>query len=241
MLLTGGSAAQTDEIQVYDAVIAAPGVFNLTLHDNYTPDGRTRAAYPAGIVPEHTLNGVPEWAYGVTGWFEAGLYLPLYSISGRGASTYDGFKVRALFVTPHAADNAFFYGVNLEFSRNTAHWDPSPNTQEIRPIIGWHLDRCDVIVNPILDSAYRGFSRLDFAPAARAAYHIDKAWTVALEEYDDFGPLRALYSAAHQQHQLFGVFDYGGKPWSVEGGVGVGLTGTTDRLVLKLILQRDLN
>lgn len=235
------AVAQTDEIQVYNAEIAAPGVFNLTLHNNYTPDGRIAAAYPGGIVPNHTLNGVPEWAYGVTDWFEAGLYLPLYSISGTGAWTYNGFKVRTLFVKPDAANQPFFYGVNFEFSRNTAHWDPSPNTQEIRPIIGWHLGPYDLIVNPILDNSYKGFSRLDFAPAARAAYNFNKTWAIAAEEYDDFGPLRGLYSAARQQHQLFCVFDYGGKPWSIEGGAGVGLTGATDRLVLKLILQRDLN
>src|ERR1039457_20449 len=71
--------AQTDEIQVYNAQIAAPGVFNLALHNNYTPDGLTSPPFPGGIAPNHTLNGVAEWAYGVTNWFEAGVYLPLYS------------------------------------------------------------------------------------------------------------------------------------------------------------------
>jgi hypothetical protein len=131
---TSSLHAQTDEIQVYNAEIAAPGVFNLTLHDNFTPDGRTSPSFPGGIVPNHTLNGVPEWAYGVTDWFEAGLYLPLYSISGTGASTYNGFKIRTLFVEPNAADQRFFYGVNFEYSWNTAHWDQNRNTQEIRPI-----------------------------------------------------------------------------------------------------------
>ena len=37
------------------------------------------------------------------------------------------------------------------------------------------------------------------------------------------------------------VFDYGGKPWSVEGGVGVGLNAASEHLVFKLILQRDLH
>jgi len=46
LVYVGGARAQTDEIQVYDAQIAAPGVFNLTLHDNYTPDGRTSPDYP---------------------------------------------------------------------------------------------------------------------------------------------------------------------------------------------------
>jgi hypothetical protein len=233
--------AQTDEIQVYNAEIAAPGVFNVTLHDNYTPNGRTVPEFPGAIIPNHTLNGVPEWAYGVTDWFEAGLYLPLYSLSRSGSLTYDGLKIRTLFVAPDAASKSLFYGVNLEFSWNAAHWDQRRNTQEIRPILGWHLGDVEVIVNPILDNSYQGFSRLDFAPATRVAYNLSKSWAVGAEEYDDFGPLRGFNSASRQQHQLFGVFDFKGKPWTVEGGAGAGLTGSTDRFVLKLILSRDLN
>lgn len=240
-LWPGAVLAQTDEIQIYDAQIAAPGVFNLTLHDNYTPDGRAVPDYPGGIVPNHALNGVPEWAYGVTPWFEAGLYMPLYSFAGNGSLTFNGFKLRTLFVEPDAANQRFIYGVNFEFSYNTEHWDQNRYTQEIRPIIGWHLGSLDIIVNPILDNSYKGFSRLDFAPASRVAYHFDKAWAVAAEEYDDFGPLRGFNAANQQQHQLFGVLDYNGKPWTVEGGVGLGLTSATDRVVLKLILSRDLN
>jgi hypothetical protein len=234
-------SAQTDEIQVYDAHIAAPGVFNLTWHDNYTPDGRTSPEYPNGIIPNHTLNGVPEWAYGVAPWFEAGLYLPLYSLANTGALTFNGFKLRALFVEPDAANKRFIYGVNLEFSYNTAHWSQNRHTQEIRPIIGWHLGPLDVIVNPILDNSYKGFAELDFAPATRVAYNFNKTWTVAAEEYDDFGPLREFYASTQQQHQLFAVLDYNGKLWTVEGGVGLGLTNATDKVVLKLILSRDLN
>lgn len=233
--------AQTDEIQVYNAEIAPPGVFNLTLHDNYTPDGRTVADFPGGITSNHTLNGVPEWAYGVTNWFEAGLYLPLYSLSGNGSLTYNGFKLRTLFVVPDAADRKFFYGVNFEFSWNAAHWDQRRNTQEIRPILGWHLGNVEVIVNPILDNSWHGFTRLDFAPATRVAYNFSQSWAVGAEEYDDFGQLRGFDTASRQQHQLFGVFDFKGKRWAIEGGAGVGLTGSTDRLVFKLILSRDLN
>src|SRR5689334_13768542 len=73
--------AQTDEIQVYDGSIAAPGKFNLTWHNNFTPDGLKTPAFPSAIIADKSFNGVTEWAYGVTDWFEAGLYLPLYSIS----------------------------------------------------------------------------------------------------------------------------------------------------------------
>ena len=233
--------AQTDEIQVYNAEIAARGAFNLTLHDNYALNGRKSPDFPGAIVPNHALNGVAEWAYGVTEWFEAGLYLPLYSVGANGGVTYNGFKLRALFVEPDAANRRFFYGVNFEFSRNTAHWDQTPNTQEVRPIIGWHLGSVDLILNPILDNSWKGFSSLDFAPATRLAYNINKAWAIAAEEYDDFGPLRGFNPPPQQQHRLFGVFDFSGKPWSIEGGLGFGLTSATDHLTFKLILSRDLN
>src|SRR6476661_8332936 len=73
--------AQTDEIQVYDGAIAEKGKFNLMLHNNFTPKGSKEPAFPGAVVSNHALVGVAEWAYGVTVWFEQGLYLPLYSHS----------------------------------------------------------------------------------------------------------------------------------------------------------------
>ena len=233
--------AQTDEIQVYDASIAPKGVFNLTLHDNYTVNGSSKPAFPHALVPEHTLNGVPEWAYGVTDWFEAGLYLPLYSVSSNKGAVVNGFKLLALFVDPDAADKPFFYGINFEFSYNAKHWDESRYSSEIRPIIGWRFGKIDLIFNPILDNSYKGFSRLDFAPSTRIDYNISDKWAVAAEEYDDFGPIRHFLPGSQQSHQLFAVVDYSGAPVTVEGGIGFGLTSASDKLVLKLILSKDLN
>src|ERR1700735_1476224 len=102
-LAAGPAFAQTDEIQVYDAVIAKPGIFNLTSHNNFIADGAKTPAFPGGLIPDKSFNGVTEWAYGVTDWFEAGLYLPLYSISQHRGDTINGGKIRLLFVRPHAA------------------------------------------------------------------------------------------------------------------------------------------
>ena len=141
MVWAAAAFAQTDEIQVYDAEIADPGVFNLMVHDNFTPDGPKTPRFPGGLVPNGALNGVPEWAYGVADWFEQGLYLPLYSLSSNDGPVLNGFKVRELFVVPHAAEQTFFYGINFEFSYNARHWDPNLYSSEIRPIIGWHLGK----------------------------------------------------------------------------------------------------
>jgi hypothetical protein len=237
---TGTAFAQTDEIQVYDAQIADPGVLNLELHNNYTPDGLKIPRFPGGLVPDHTLNGVPEWAYGVTDWFEQGLYLPLYSLSSNDGPVLNGFKVRELFVVPHAAEQPFFYGINFEFSYNAKHWDPNTYSSEIRPILGWHLGKFDFIINPIFDNSWKGFNNLDFAPSVRLAYNLSQTWAVAVEQYSDFGVIKHFLAPDQQSQQLFGVVDYKGEPLDVEAGLGFGLTPASDGLVVKLMLSRDL-
>jgi hypothetical protein len=232
--------AQADEIQVYDGGLAPVGTFNLTLHSNFTPRGGTVPAFPGAVVADKSFNGVPEFALGVTDWFEAGLYLPLYSRDKHSGFGLDGFKLRALFAVPHADDRVFVYGANFEFSYNARRWDTARFTSEIRPILGWHLSAVDIIVNPIVDTSYDGFGNADFAPSTRVAVNVAPAWAMALEEYADFGPLRALHGRRDQSHQLYAVVDYSGKQWDVEAGVGRGLTRASDGVTLKLILARDL-
>jgi hypothetical protein len=235
--------AQTDEIQVYDAEIADQGVFNLMLHTNYTPIGRKTADFPGGIIPNHSVNGALEWAYGVADWFEQGLYLPVESAysQGRGGSI-NGFKIRELFVRPHAEDHKFFYGVNFEFSVNYLYWEPRHFSSEIRPIVGLHLHPVDFIFNPIVDTLYRGgVGSLEFVPATRLAYNFNDKWAIAVEEYSDFGPLRHFDKISDQFHEVWATVDHKGEVLDIETGVGIGVTGGADRLTFKLMLSRDLN
>jgi len=235
--------AQTDEIQVYDGEIAERGVFNLMVHTNFAPIGAKSPAYPGAIISNQSVNGASEWAYGVRSWFEQGLYLPVYTIysEGRGA-TINGFKIRELFVRPDAEHHKFFYGVNFEFSVNAKYWETRRITSEIRPIIGTHLGSVDLIFNPIMDTDYTGGpGNLNFAPATRVAYNLNSRWAVAAEEYADMGPLRNMRSLHDQSHEIWAVTDYKCKAFNLEAGVGVGVTGASDRLTLKLMVSRDLN
>jgi len=234
--------AQTDEIQVYDAAIADQGKFNLMIHSNFTPKGRTTPAFPDAVISNHALVGVAEWAYGVRPWFEQGLYMPLYSFSSNRGGSINGFKIRELFVKPHADDHTFFYGVNFEFSVNARYWDTQRITSEVRPIVGLHLHPVDIIVNPIVDTNYKGgFKNLEFVPAGRVAYNLNSDWAVAVEEYSDFGPLRAFLPAREQAQQVWGVFDHTSKKVNIEAGFGAGVTAGSDKFTLKLMLSRDLN
>jgi hypothetical protein len=241
LVVPSAAFAQADEIQVYDGGLAPPGTFNLTLHTNFTPRGGRVPAFPGAVTPDKSLNGVPEFALGVTDWFEAGLYLPLYSRDKDEGFGLDGFKLRTLFAVPHADDRVFVYGANFEFSYNARRWDTARFTSEIRPIVGWHLKPFDIILNPIVDTSYDGFGNATFAPSTRVAYNVSPVWAVALEEYADFGPFHAPHAGREQAHQLYAVVDRAGKRWDVEAGVGVGLTGGSDGLTLKLIVARDLH
>ncbi|MGH9355815.1 MAG: hypothetical protein ACRD10_06760, partial [Terriglobia bacterium] len=55
LLCSSQAKAQTDEIQVYDAVIEPQGKFNVMVHSNFTPIGRKSPAFPGGIIPNDSV------------------------------------------------------------------------------------------------------------------------------------------------------------------------------------------
>lgn len=235
--------AQTDEIQVYNAEIEQHHKLNITLHNNFTPIGRKTAVFPGGIIPNHSENGGVELALGVKDWFEQGLYLPIFTAysEGRGG-TVNGLKIRELFVRPHARDHKFFYGINFEFSFNYPYWESRPFTAEVRPILGFRARKFDFIFNPIVDTDYSGGpGGLEFVPAERVDYNLNKQWAIALEEYSDDGPLRGFNALNKQFHEVWAVTDFLGKSIAIETGVGVGVASGADRLTLKLMFSRDVN
>jgi len=233
------AAAQTDEIQVYTGEITEPHAFGLDWHNNYAAIGAKQASFPGGVKPDGALNGVTEFSYGVTEWFEAGAYMPfLYTVTRDGQFLLDGAKLRALFVVPHAKDRVFFYGLNFELSYNAKHWEPERVNTEFRPILGLHLGPWDLIVNPIMDLPVGRRMQLDFAPVSRIAYNFSERWAGAVEHYADYGTLPDLQPLGRQQQTLFLVADYAGEPVEVEFGIGHGFTGVSDPLIFKLILGK---
>jgi hypothetical protein len=235
--------AQTDEIQVYDAVIAQPGIFNVMVHSNFTPEGRTSPDFPGAIVANHSFNGTWEWAYGVTPWMEQGIYFPVYTpYSTQRVGAFDGFKIRELLVRPNAQQHKLFWGMNFEFSFNRRYWESRTYSAEIRPIAGAYVGKWELMYNPIVDTDYTGGpAGLQFNPAGRVVYNFNSTWDVAAEEYDGFGPFSDFVPLHDQFHEVWGAFDRNGKVWSVEAGAGLGLTAGSDRWTLKLMISRDIN
>jgi hypothetical protein len=233
-LLFGQTARATDEIQVYNAGIAAPGQFTIQQHLNYVALGSKDPPFPGGFPSNHSINGTPEFAYGVTDWWEVGLYLP-FAIQDRQFLS-DAFKLRTLFVSPHAEQRNFFYGVNFEFSNETPKFSQTRFGIEIRPIIGVRNADYEFIVNPIVDIGLGKNGEADFAPAARLARKLGEDLYAGFEYYSDLGEIGNFNKLSDQQHTLFAVTDFKLGDFGVNFGVGHGLTPASDRWVIKTIV-----
>ena len=103
----------------------------------------------------------------------------------------DSVKLRTLFVSPHADQRDFFYGVNFELSNQTLKFAQTRFGLEIRPIIGVRNADWEFIVNPIVDIGFGKYGQADFAPTIRFARKLDKDLFVGLEYYADFGEIGA--------------------------------------------------
>ena len=227
-------ARATDEIQVYNAGIADVGQFTIQQHLNYIPLGVKEPPFPGGLISHNSINGTPEFAYGLTDWWEVGLYLP-FSIKDQKFYS-DAFKLRTLFVSPHAADRNFFYGVNFEFSNETPPFAQTRFAMEIRPIIGVRNSTYEFSVNPIVDIGFGKYGEADFTPAARVARKFGDDLYAGFEYYADFGKIGDFKPLPEQQHTLFAVTDFKLGELGVNFGVGYGLTPASDRWVVKTII-----
>jgi hypothetical protein len=143
-------------------------------------------------------------------------------------------------VSPQATQRSFFYGINFELSYNSVHWENTRFSGEIRPIIGFRQGDWDFIINPILDTDFRGIGHLDFAPSERLAFNFSPTWAIALEHYSDYGEFISLQSINRQEHSLWLVLDYKkDESYTIETGIGHGLTGVTEDMMMKVIISFD--
>jgi hypothetical protein len=233
LLAPFGPARAVDEIQVYTGEIAAPREWSLLQHLNYGLRARAGRDYPSGLPARGTVNGTPELAYGVTPFYEVGLYLPF---AARDDRFYPGgFKLRNLFVTPDAGDRAVFYGLNTELSWAPQRFSRSFWNLEFRPILGVHLGRFELTTNPIIGLGIGGHQGTAFLPANRVSYGLRPDLSFGIETYSDFSSPGRFARFDRQAHQVFAVTDFRLGKVDVNLGIGRGLTPQSDRWAVKTI------
>ena len=130
----------------------------------------------------------------------------------------------------------------MEFGYQRSVYDQDTWTLEIRPIIDKAIGRWYFAINPALERSLHGPGVGDgytFAPGVKVSYDFTPVISAGIEYYADYGPLTDFVPLGQQMQQLFVVTDLNIDPkWEINFGVGIGATGATDHLIVKLILGR---
>ncbi len=231
--------AIVDEIQVYTDDLDARGESGLELHLNTTPRGRKTPDYEGDLPPYRGWRITPEFSWGLGNDLDWGLYLPS-ATDGHGNWYLGGAKLRVKWLPVHGpeGEGGWYFGINNELSRLTRKFSESPLSDEVRVMGGYRGRSWLIGVNPILDWAltpgYR--SSPEVTLAWKAVHDVARGIAVGAEYYNGIGTLAKRLPRDEQERTLYLVAEVERKSWSVNFGVGHGLTPATDDWTVKAIL-----
>ncbi len=234
------TAQDNYEIQVYGADTVEPRATMVEFHTNFTVDGSTSVI--GGMRPtQHAVHETIEITQGFNDWFETGFYIFTSARSGDGWE-WVGDHIRPRFRIPEK----WHWPVGLSLSNEVGYQRRSfaqdSWTWEMRPIIDKKLGRWYLAFNPTFDKSLHGANvgkGFEFSPNAKVGYDFSKVVSGGLEYYGAVGPVGSFDPLAEQQQQFFPSIDLNVSPeWEINFGVGVGVTRSTDHLIVKAIIGR---
>ena len=236
--------AIVDEIQVYVDDLDARGESGLELHLNTTPRGRKTPDYAGDLPPYRGWRITPEFSWGLGHDLDWGWYLP-GATDEHGNGYLGGAKLRVKWLPVRAAegDSGWYFGINNELSRLTRKFSESPASDEVRFIGGYRGRSWLIGMNPILGWAlspgHRGSPEATLA--WKAAHDVARGIAVGVEYYNGIGTLANRLPRDEQERTLYLVAEIERKSWSLNFGVGRGLTAATDDWTAKAILGFAFN
>jgi hypothetical protein len=227
-----------DEIQVYTDDLDLAGERGLELHVNTTPSGRKTPNYDGDVPPYRGLRITPEFSWGLGHDMDWGLYVPT-AFDSDGKFYPGGIKARFKWLPIRAEKGGagWYAGANIELDRLNKSFSESPWSTELRVMGGYRAQRWLLGFNPIFDwnlsPGFRGSP--DVTLTYKAVYEIVENWSFGAEYYHDTGTLAQRLPHDEQQRTLYAIAEYEGKSWSLNFGVGHGLTPATDNWTVKAI------
>jgi hypothetical protein len=226
------------EIQVYPSEVVKPGCTMVELHSNFTVQG-TKDVIDGQLPTEHQLHETVEITHGFTTWFETGFYIFTSTAPSQGYQ-WVGSHIRPRVRAPEEWKWPVGVSVSFEFGYQRRNFSADTWTLEIRPIVDKQIGRWYLAFNPTIDKSFKGPSASQgfiFSPNFKAGYDITKKINAGVEYYGVLGPVGNFYPGSLQEQQIIPDFDLNLSPnWEFNFGVGVGVTGATDHLLIKMIL-----
>jgi hypothetical protein len=238
-LLPLPASAIVDEIQVYIDDLDARGESGVELHLNTTPSGRRTPDYSGDVPPYHGLRITPEFSWGLGHDLDWGLYVPTTTDSDWFYYA-GGAKVRVKWMPVRGpqGQGGWYLGVNNELSNLTKTFSDSRWSDEVRFIGGYRGKDWLIGVNPVLDwslsPGFRGSPEVSFS--WKAMHEVFGGLALGLEYYSDIGTLAQRLPREEQDNALYAALDIERKSWSLNFGIGHGLTAAADNWTIKAIL-----
>ncbi len=226
------------EIQVYSYDTVPPHHTMVELHSNFTAEGSTTTT--DGVAPtNHAEHETIEITRGITSWFETGFYIFTSARSGDGWD-WVGDHIRPRVRVPESWHWPVGVSLSNEIGYTRRKFSPDTWTWEIRPVIDKKMGPWYWSFNPTFDRSFHGESvpkGVEFSPNFKLSYDFTKKVTGGFEYYGSLGPVTGFDPLKDQEQQLFPTLDLNlGPRWELNLGVGVGMTRSTDHMILKCIL-----
>lgn len=240
-LFAGTALAAPDEIQVYTEEMNDTGEFGLELHVNYAIKGARESTYEGEMPGHHMLQMTPEFSYGVSKSWEAGLYLP-FALNPDGNLYNNGLRLRMKYMAPREDNEKIFWGLNTEMGYSTRRVSDSYWGMELRPIIGYRDDAWLLSFNPILNLSLsdNGSHAPQFEPSLKITHAVAEGFHAGVEYYGEFGPLHQILPADERSHSMYAVMDVAKGDLDVNFGLGRGFGANPDKWVAKAIIAFPL-
>ncbi len=246
---TSVRAQDNYEIQVYGSDTVAPATTMVEMHSNFIWKG-SRAApnspYTAeGTFPTtHAEHETLEITEGINSWSEVGFYV-FTAINSEEGWQWVGDHIRPRVRAPASWRLPVGLSLSSEIGYQRARYSPDTWSFELRPIVDKQLGHWYVAANPALERSFHGPSvpqGVTFSPAVKVGYDVTKKINAGMEYYGNYGNLISFDAVAKQEQQFFAVTDLNVSPeWEINFGLGLGVTGSTDHLIVKAILGRHFN
>jgi hypothetical protein len=228
------------EIQVYGADTVAPGATMVELHSNFTLRGSKEVV--DNVVPtHHAAHETVEITHGFNDWFETGFYI-FTSIQPDEGWQWVGDHIRPRFRIPDSWHWPVGVSLSQEIGYQRRDFSPDTWTWEIRPIIDKRIGRWYWSFNPTLERSLHGENvrkGVEFSPNGKISFDFTKRIAGGIEYYAAWGPISGFDPLKDQEQQVLPSIDVDlGPQWEFNFGVGVGMTRSTDHLIIKCILGR---